>query len=313
MGHTTTLTLGYTRLSRSARLCFAAVLWMIGLAGDALAQERIPRVLLLYPYDNTGAAIISGEAIRQRLMERLNRNVEFHTDFLDLLRFQDEAHRRQAAQYLAQKYSQTPIDLVIALNTETYRFVTAYRDLFAPKIPVVFCCVMRALLDQIADRPTDITGLVTDYDITKTLELAERLQPTARNLVFVSGASAIDRVWEDMYHQAAPYQSRFNVTFLNGFSREELLEQVSRLSPDTIVVLGALFVDGSGRQHVAYELASDVAKASNAPTYAPIDTFLGRGIVGGHMGTFEDAGIEVSRGSPHGSVFHVVLATNEQA
>jgi signal transduction histidine kinase len=296
MGHATTSTLGCTRLSRRARLCFAAALWVMGFAWDsALAQERIPRVLLLYPYDNTGAAIVSGEAARQRLMERLNRNVEFHTDFLDLLRFQDEAHRRQAAQYLAQKYAQTPIDLVIALNTETYRFLTAYRDVFAPTIPAVFCCVMRALLDQTADRPTDITGVITDYDVTKTLELAELLQPTARNLVFVSGASTIDQVWQEMYRrQSAPFQSRYNVTFLSGLSREELLDQVSRLSADTIVVLGALFVDRTGRQHVAYELASDVAKASSAPTYAPIDMFLGRGIVGGHMGTFEDAGIEVA-------------------
>src|SRR5215510_12320904 len=295
MRYATTLTLGGARLSRSAQLCFAAALWMMGIAGGALAQERIPRVLLLYPYDNTGAATVSGEAARQRLMERLNRNVEFHTDFMDLLRFQDEAHRRQAAQYLAQKYAQTPIDLIIALNTETYRFVGAYRDLFAPKVPVVFCCVMRSVLDQTADRPTDITGIITDYDVTKTLELAERLQPTARNLVFVSGASTLDQVWQEMYRrQSAPYQSRYNVTFLSGLSREELFDRVSRLSRDTIVVLGALFVDRIGRQHIAYELAGDVAKASGAPTYAPIDTFLGRGIVGGHMGTFEDAGVEVA-------------------
>lgn len=296
MGHATTLTLGCTRALRRAQLCFAVALWMISIAGNAAqAQERVPRVLMLYPYDNTGAAIISGEAARKRLFERLNGKVEFNTDFLDLLRFQDEAYRRRAAQYLAEKYAQTSIDLIVALNTETYRFLRAYRDLFAPKVPVVFCCVMRSLLDETTDRPTDITGIITDYDITKTLDLAQRLQPNARNLIFVSGASTIDQVWQEMYRrQAAPYQSRFNVTFLSGLSREELLHRVSQLSVDTIVVLGALFVDSTGRQHVAYELASDVAKASGAPTYAPIDTFLGRGIVGGHMGTFEDAGVEVA-------------------
>src|SRR5262245_41769768 len=173
-----------TRRSRMARIlvriCLALVLPLIA-ADGAQAQERIPRVLLLYPYDNTGAAIISGEAARKRMMERLNRKVEFNSDFLDLLRFQDEAHRRQAAQYLAQKYAQTSIDLIIALNTETYRFVGAYRDLFAPKVPVVFCCVMRSVLDQTADRPTDITGIITDYDVSKTHELAERMQPNASN------------------------------------------------------------------------------------------------------------------------------------
>src|SRR5262245_31101193 len=275
MGHATKPSC--TRKSRVARIYLALALPLMATVLDAAqAQERIPRVLLLYPYDNTGAAIISGEAARKRMMERLDRKVEFHSDFLDLLRFQDEAHRRQAAQYLAQKYAQTSIDLIIALNTETYRFVGAYRDLFAPKVPVVFCCVMRSVLDQTADRPTDITGIITDYDVAKTLELAERLQPKARSLVFVSGASIIDQVRQDMYRrQAAPYQSRYNVTFLSGLSREELFDRVARLSRDTIVVLGALFVDRIGRQHIDYELAGHVAQAAGAPTYAPTQPFIG--------------------------------------
>jgi signal transduction histidine kinase len=297
MGHATKPS--HTRKSRMARIlariCFALALLMIG-ADASEGQERTPRVLLLYPYDNAHAAsIISGEAARRRLIERLNGKVEFHTDFLDLLRFQDEAHRRRLAQYLAEKYAQTSIDLVIALNTEVYRFAGPYRDLFAPKVPVVFCCVMRALIDEMTNRPSDVTGIITDYDVTKTLELAERLQPTARNLVFVSGVSNVDRVWEEMYRrQSTPYQSRFNITFLVGLPQEELLHRVSQLPPDTIVVLGSLFVDRTGRHYAAFELAADIAKASSAPTYAPLDTFLGRGIVGGHMGTFEDAGIEVA-------------------
>jgi len=278
-----------------ARICFALALLLIG-ADASEGQERTPRVLLLYPYDNAHAAsIISGEAARGRLIERLNGKVEFHTDFLDLLRFQDEAHRRRLAQYLAEKYAQTSIDLVIALNTEVYRFAGPYRDLFAPNVPVVFCCVMRALIDEMTNRPSDVTGIITDYDVTKTLELAERLQPTARNLVFVSGVSNVDRVWEEMYRrQSTPYQSRFKITFLAGLPQEELLHRVSQLPPDTIVVLGSLFVDRTGRHYAAFELAGDIAKASSAPTYAPLDTFLGRGIVGGHMGTFENAGIEVA-------------------
>jgi len=127
------------------------------------------------------------------------------------------------------------------------------------------------------------------------MELAERLQPEARNLVFVGGASDVDQGWLEMYRkQAAPFQSRFNIKFLNGLTYDELRRQVSQLPRDSIVMLGTLFQDGAGRQYVSYETAAEVAKASSAPTYAPIDTYLGRGIVGGHTGTFEDAGIEVA-------------------
>src|SRR5262245_3903440 len=297
MGHATTPTLGCTRRSRGAQLWFAVALWMSGIVENAaLAQERIPRVLLLYPYDNTlVASTISGETARKRLAERLNGKVEFNLDFLDLLRFQDEAHRQQTARYLAEKYASTSIDIIISLNTETYRFLQAYRDVFAPKVPVVFCCVMRSFLDATPGRPGDMTGFITDYDITKTIELAERLQPKARNLVFITGASPIDQMWHEMYRrQTASLQPRFNVTFLNGLAYNEVLRRVSQLPPDTIVVLGALFVDGDGRHLLAYEFAADIAKVSTAPIYAPLDTFVGRGVVGGHMGTFEDAGAEVA-------------------
>jgi signal transduction histidine kinase len=318
MGHTTVLTLGYTRLSRSAQLCFAAALWMIGIAGGALAQERIPRVLLLYPYDNThGASTISGEAARKRLIERLNQRIEFHIDFLDLLRFPTETHKQRTAQYLAEKYAKSSIDLIITLNTESHRFASAYRDSFAPKVPVVFCCVTRALIDATTDRPGDITGIITDYDITKTMELAERLQPEARNLVFVGGASNVDQGWLEMYRkQATPYQSRFNIKFLSGLTYDELRHQVSQLPRDSIVMLGTLFQDGAGRQYVSYETAEEVAKASSAPTYAPIDTYLSRGIVGGHMGTFEDAGIEVADlalGVLAGADIHAIPPRSSQA
>jgi len=297
MGHGITVTPGYARTSRCAQLCLAAVLWMMGLAGYAAqAQERVPRVLLLYPYDNTPvASTISGETARKRLIERLNGKVEFNIDFLDLLRFQEESHRQQTARYLAEKYASTSIDIIISLNTETYRFLQAYRDVFAPKVPVVFCCVMRSFIESRSDRPGDMTGFITDYDITRTIELAERLQPKARDLVFITGASAIDQMWRDMYRrQAVPFQSRFNISFMDGLAYDEVLRRVSQLSPDTIVVLGALFVDADGRYLVAYEFAAEIAKVSTAPIYGPIDTFLGRGVVGGHMGTFEDAGIEVA-------------------
>ena len=154
-----TLAVGYTHAARSARVCFAAAVSMISITGNAApAQERVPRVLLLYPYDNThGASTISGEAARRRLIERLNQKIEFHIDFLDLLRFPTETHRQRTAQYLAEKYAQSRIDVIITLNTESHRFASAYRGTFAPRVPVVFCCVTRALIDATTDRPSDIT------------------------------------------------------------------------------------------------------------------------------------------------------------
>ena len=57
------------------------------------------------------------------------------------------------------------------------------------------------------------------------------------------------------------------------------------------MLLSPIFMDGGGRPRVPREVAADIVKVSSAPVYAPIETFLGVGIVGGYMDTFESAGI----------------------
>jgi PAS domain S-box-containing protein len=271
-------------------MCLAAA---VG-ASAAQAQERNKRVLLLYPYDNTlPATNLSGEAARKRLLERTGNKVEIYIDFLDLVRFPDDAHAQRTARFLAEKYARTPLDLVIVLNTESQRFATRYRNIFAPDVPIVFCCVTRALMDS-APLPPDVTGIVSEYDITKSVELARRLQPDARNIVYIGGASEVDRRWTETYRrQLAPFEASFNITYLVGLPHEELLRRVAQLPRDTIVLIGTVFVDGAGRQFVPVEVGADVSRVSSAPTYSPADPFLGRGIVGGHMATFEGAGTEV--------------------
>jgi PAS domain S-box-containing protein len=52
-----------------------------------------------------------------------------------------------------------------------------------------------------------------------------------------------------------------------------------------------IFQDGDGVSRIPALAAADVAQASSAPSYAPIETFLGiTGIVGGYMDTFEASG-----------------------
>jgi len=69
------------------------------------------------------------------------------------------------------------------------------------------------------------------------------------------------------------------------------------------------FADGFGRAHVSPEVAANVAKVSPAPVYSPVSTYLGRGIVGGYMGSFEQDGItaadvalEILSGKPHDAI-----------
>ena len=56
-----------------------------------------------------------------------------------------------------------------------------------------------------------------------------------------------------------------------------------------IAIMSYVFVDGSGRARVR-EVVASVATISPAPVYSPISSYLGVGIVGGYMDSWEQQG-----------------------
>jgi signal transduction histidine kinase len=69
-----------------------------------------------------------------------------------------------------------------------------------------------------------------------------------------------------------------------------MLAELSRLSPDTIVMFLSMFRDGAGTMHRSPDVAQSVATAAAAPTYGFFPSYFGRGVVGGYMNSFEAVG-----------------------
>jgi signal transduction histidine kinase len=270
--------------------CFIVFIVALGNTGASTAEPR--RVLLLYPYDKTfPGSVAAGDAARERLNERSSVHVEVYSFFLDLARFHTETQEQITANYLAQRYKTTSFNLLMVLDDESLRFAIKYRDLIARHVPIVFCCVRSTTLSAMG-RPNDVTGLTSDFNMSRTLELAERLQPNAHSLVMISGVSVIDQRWlESFRKQLAPLERVFTTTYLVGLPLETLLAKVAHLSRNTIILFGTDFEDSSGREYVPAEVAGAIAKVANAPVYSPSDSYLGRGIVGGYMDSFKSAGV----------------------
>ena len=77
---------GFTLVVLAVLLALGPLSW-IG-SDPALAQDKVQRVLMLYPYNNLfPLSVITGEAARKRLIDRSPVPLELYTDFLDLGRF----------------------------------------------------------------------------------------------------------------------------------------------------------------------------------------------------------------------------------
>jgi signal transduction histidine kinase len=261
----------------------------------ARAQQKGRRVLIVHAQNTSIQAGVLAEAgATKRLSERSREPLEFHTEFLDVARFPGNEHETRMARYLADKYRERKPDVVLAMGPQPLRFAIQNRSFLGFDSPTVFCCASPTTLAGL-NLPADTTGIVTEFDLTKTLAVAQRLQPTAKNIVVVSGADPFDRRWSNTARrQLAPYEQKYDVKYLDGLAHDDLLNELKSLPRDTIVILLTIFADSTGRQFIFADAARDVAHASAAPVYTPYEGQLGNGIVGGYMDSFEQIGGEMA-------------------
>ncbi len=137
-----------------------------------------------------------------------------------------------------------------------------------------------------------MTGILSEFDLEKTLELAERLQPDARRLYVVAGSGETDRRWQQTARTIIENREhKFDTTYLFELPYAKLVDELSRIPRDAIVILLTIFADGDGKAFVPAEVAAALPAMSAAPIYGPYDTFLGNGVVGGFVEPFESVGI----------------------
>jgi signal transduction histidine kinase/ABC-type uncharacterized transport system substrate-binding protein len=281
---------------RALILLVALLLTVLLLRAEARADEAPRRVLILHSYNYTFPATAAvSEALRKALAESPKR-LEIEADFLDLARRPDAAHALSMANFLHDKYANVHFDAVVMIGIAGVPFLVKYRDIIAPGVPVILSDVTRATYDAMR-LPPDITAVINDYNIGKTLELAERLQPNARRLVVIGGSNSDDRRWWETARKAVeahnnpkPDNQKLETAYCFDRSYSSLLEEVSGLPDDTIVLFLTMFADSEDKRLIPKDVAAALAKASAAPVYGFFETYLGSGIVGGYITTYQAIG-----------------------
>jgi len=275
----------------SVRAHIAAVIASLCLIGQASAADQRRRIYFLESLSPAlPAAVRTIDAFKKRLSETTNEQFEIFVDYMELVRLPSQAHIDRTVQYLSGKYAEAPPDLLVTLGRAAAPFMVKNREAVASHVPLILVSVPS--LDAKESGLDNVFWVNAEYNFSKTLELAQQLQPAARHLVVVGGAGAYDQRWlNDVRRELQPYSERYDTKYIVGRSYEDTLKEVSQLPKNTIVIMSFFFVDGSDQTYSSPKVAADVARASSAPVYSPISTNLGEGIVGGYMDSWEDHGI----------------------
>ena len=143
-------------VQESVALCLSVIMLLAGgtiLMADNL--DPVPRVLILYPYDERlPATTIAGETARTRLIQERAGKIDLFSEFLDLSRFPEEVHIERMATYLANKYSNHRPDVVIRAWRGINAFHRQQSQCHCSRCQDRFCRVQRRqrLKDGLTDR-----------------------------------------------------------------------------------------------------------------------------------------------------------------
>jgi PAS domain S-box-containing protein len=284
------LSMGTVRLLRLGATMLPIMAW----AGAGVAAETITplrRVLVLYSDERLlPANVIVDKAIQETFAADTKNRIEFYSEFLDVARFPGEEQQQRQREFFRDKYQSRPPNLVIAVSGGALTFLTEHRDEVFAGVPIVYCSVAG---DPHPDRLSEagIANVRIPDGVIPTLQVMLRLHPDTRQVAVVSGSGPRDRQLSEVCRQEiSTFGKRVAFTWLTNLSMEDLRDELSHLPDHTVVLYLTMFQDAAQTTFTPREALDLFAPASRAPIYGCYDTYLGHGIVGGSMVTFEDIG-----------------------
>jgi signal transduction histidine kinase/ABC-type uncharacterized transport system substrate-binding protein len=259
----------------------------------AFAQsfDDTPRnILILSSEDSRLPAVrILTDTIESALSARIPTNLSIFTEFLDSSRGIGDAAAQQILPYLAARYQSRKFDLVIALGPQALQLLRDNRQTLFPNAPTMFVAVGKSN-PAIENLPADISGVTLQFDLPGTVRLAKALQPGLKRVVVITGASDFDRRWRQIAAADLAEFKDLELVELAGLPIDDVISQVAATPSNTAILYISMFKDGNGKPQVPSEVAARIGGTANAPVYGLYPTYLGKGVVGGYVTSFEAQG-----------------------
>ena len=260
----------------------------------AVEPRETKQVLALYSEDKTHPAHeLTDRGILSAFRSNTLFNVQLYNEYLDASRFSGPAHARAFADYLRHKYAGTQINAIIAVYPHAVDFLLAERRTLFPGVPIIASEVTSSYAENLQHSPVRrfVTGTVLGENIAGMMAVALRMRPDTKHIALVAGATPNDIYSEQVFRRGLrPYTGKLELIDLTKLSMEGTLSRVGSLPPDTIVLYSSILTDGAGQRFVPREALSLISGAANAPVFGLYDSYLGYGIVGGRLVSFEQQG-----------------------
>jgi PAS domain S-box-containing protein len=272
----------------------------------AADRARAKRVLILSTGSRFSVAFPTMEQNAVGKLRQIYRGeLDFYSEYLDIIRFPSEKHYRIFRDYLRDKYADDGPDLIILFYAGNLQIAQKALTQLFPVTPVIVAGVTEE------DLPTGplgerATGIAQRSDADGTIKLILQLHPDVKRIVVIGGTTEVDRAVINRVMQAATsFKDKVKFELWNNRSMGEITNEVKSLPSQTAIFFTRMFRDGAGRAVISATAAQSIGKAANVPVFALTDAALGTGIVGGSVA-------DIARlGQRAGEVAHSILSGAE--
>jgi signal transduction histidine kinase len=274
----------------------ALCLLLLQAVRNCCAQTTAPvpgrLVVVLYPeaYNGSPGNTLADQGIRAAFAKGSREPIEIHNEYLEVSRFPEANYQWELAEFLRRKYANRKVDLVIAGLSSAFDFAIQNRERVFPDAPVVFLAVDEQEVKKRTVAP-EIIGAPIRMELADSLGLALRLHPRTETVFVIVGKSKFDAYWEAESRKTfGVYADKVKFVYLSGLTVRELLLQAKTFPDRSIAYYLHVFEDGDGFVQIPAEVLAQVAAVANVPIYSHVDSYIGRGVVGGRVFSFEMAG-----------------------
>jgi signal transduction histidine kinase len=255
------------------------------------AAAEPKRVLLLHSFGPQFVPwVFFAGQFREELFKQSPDKIDLYEASLEGSRFQEPEEQRPIVDYLTNLFGKRKLDLIVTLGAPATFFVQKYRAQFFPSTPLVIGAPEQRAINYATLTANDAPVPVT-LDFGKWIESILQVLPNTTHIAWAVGASPLERFWTEEFRRASqPFVERISFEYFNDLRFEDMLDRVSKLPPHSAVFYVDLRVDAGGVPLDRDLVLPKLRKATIAPIFSYIDSYLGSGIVGGPMLSSEEVG-----------------------
>jgi signal transduction histidine kinase len=184
---------------------------------------------------------------------------------------------------------QTP-DLVVTLAAPAAIFARKHRQQLFPDVPILFAVIDQRFLREVPLAENE-AAVAVDVDWVTFVDDILQLVPTTKHVFMVTGSGPTDLIWRrQLEGEFRRFQGRVTFGWLNDLTLPDLLRRCANLPSGSAIVYLSFGSDAAGGVISDRRVLTDLHATANAPVFGLHSVYVGHGIVGGTLLSFEDLG-----------------------